>query len=120
MMANHNPETGKMVGAELNRGSDSVQRPVRHSGWFSHYHDEAEDGWDGPHKHIEDAVAAMVDNDAWGYGMPIYIRRGRKLTTAEREEWGVDYKHQCTPPSIIVYLPNAVITHDERSEELGG
>lgn len=79
------------------------------SAWFSHYADCADMGWSGPHKHIEDALAAMVDDDGWEYGMPVYIRRGRKMKKAEMEEWGVDFRWQCDSPSIVIHLPNVKV-----------
>jgi hypothetical protein len=66
----------------------------------------ADDGWIGPHKHIEDALAAIVEDIDWERGQPIYVRRGRKMKKAEMEEWGVEYQWQCDGPSIVVHLPN--------------
>jgi hypothetical protein len=69
--------------------------------WFSNRCDDAEEGWDGPHKHIEDALAAIVEDPECECGMPIYVRRGRKMKKAEMEEWGVEFQWQCDGPSIV-------------------
>jgi len=84
------------------------------SAWFSHRCEMADDGWSGPHRHIEDALAAIVGDIEWESGRPIYVRRGRKMKKAEMEEWGADYQYQCDGPSIVVQLPNA--KHIDRHE----
>ena len=88
------------------------------SAWFSHHCDKADDEWSGPHKHIEDALAAIVEDCDWEWGQPIYVRRGRKMKKAEIKEWGVEFQWQCDGPSIVVHLPNAKLCHGEAERKL--
>jgi hypothetical protein len=74
--------------------------------WFSHTNPDAENGWSGPHDHIEDAArAALV---AWeAEGDTCYIAPGRKLTKAESEEQGAEYTWEvATRNALKLVLPS--------------
>jgi hypothetical protein len=80
-------------------------RKRRHK-WFAHTSREAENGWSGPHNHIEDAARAALL--AWeAEGDTCYIAQGRKLTKAEYEEQGAEYTWEVdTLNAMKLVLPN--------------
>ena len=68
---------------------DALRIKPRHK-WFSHTDEQAENGWLGPHKHIEDAAKAALLT--WeSEGDTCWIAQGRKMTKAEMQESGDDY-----------------------------
>ena len=68
---------------------EGLKRKPRHK-WFAHTELSAENGWTGPHDHIEAAARAALL--AWeAEGDTCYIAQGRKLTKAECEEQGAEY-----------------------------
>jgi hypothetical protein len=87
-------------------GLQGLVRKHRHK-WFSHTSREAENGWSGPHDHIEDAARAALL--AWeAEGDTCYIAQGRKLTKAEYEEQGAEYTWEVdTINALKLVLPNA-------------
>jgi hypothetical protein len=95
-----------LIGAEDGavRLQGLVRKP-RHK-WFAHAHREAENGWIGPHDHIEDAARAALL--AWeAEGDTCYIAQGRKLTNAEYEEHGAEYTWEVdTLNAMKLVLPN--------------
>lgn len=82
-------------------------RKCRHK-WFAHTSREAENGWSGPHDHIEDAARAALL--AWeAEGDTCWIAQGRKLTKAEYEEQGAEYTWEVdTLNAIKLALPNEI------------
>jgi hypothetical protein len=83
--------------------SSFILRP-RH-GWFSHADKEADSGWIGPHRSIEEAAQACFDQDP--DLKRCYVAQGRKLRKAEIEEMGVEYAYEVdTRQTIEITLPN--------------
>lgn len=74
------------------RARDHLERVVRRR-WFAQLCLEAEDGWAGPFKTIDEALDATLRDEEWwdDHSHPVYITTGRKLRKAEIEEMGVDY-----------------------------
>jgi hypothetical protein len=54
--------------------------------WFSSDSKDAENGWYGPHKTVEEAIIDCASN--WFGGEQIFIAQGYKLTKLQREEYG--------------------------------
>jgi len=90
-------------------GLQGLVRKHRHK-WFAHTIREAENGWSGPHDHIEDAARAALL--AWeSEGDTCYIAQGRKLTKAEYEEQGAEYTWEVdTLNAMKLVLPNEKLT----------
>lgn len=80
-------------------------RKHRHK-WFAHTERTAENGWNGPHDHIEQAARAALL--AWeAEGDTCWIAQGRKLTKAEYEERGGEYTWEVeTQNAMRLVLPN--------------
>lgn len=81
-----------------------VRKPRRK--WFAHTERNADDGWNGPHDHMEDAARAALL--AWeADGDTCWITQGRKLTKAEYEERGAQYTWEVEiENAIMLKLPN--------------
>ena len=102
-----NSQISKTVGAD-GEGAVRLQglvRKPRHK-WFAHTSREAENGWSGPHDHIEDAARATLL--AWeAEGDTCYIAQGRKLTKTEYEEQGAEYTWEVDMLNAMkLVLPN--------------
>lgn len=77
--------------------------------WFAHTCKDAENGWSGPHDHIEDAARAALL--AWeAEGDTCWIAQGRKLTKSEYEEQGAEYTWEVdTLNAMRLVLPNGAL-----------
>lgn len=85
--------------------SDLLTLRPRHK-WFGHTCREAEDGWIGPHAHIEDAVREAALDGYDGDWLGCWVAQGRRLRKSEREEMGVEYHWEVdTRNAIRVELP---------------
>lgn len=86
-----NSQISKTISADSDgavRLQGLVRKP-RHK-WFAHTCRDAENGWSGPHDHMEEAARAALL--AWeAEGDTCWIAQGRKLTKAEYEEQGEEY-----------------------------
>lgn len=73
--------------------------------WFAHTCKQAENGWSGPHAHMEQAAQAALL--AWeAEGDTCWIAQGRKLTKSEVEECGAEYTWEVdTIHAMMLKLP---------------
>lgn len=89
--------------AQKPRSLDALVRKPRHF-WFVHEYDKAEDGWIGPHRTID---AALADGVRW-FGDEVsvlYVAQGFKMTKGEREEKGVEYTHEVDSECCLKVIP---------------
>jgi hypothetical protein len=100
-MQNNQSKTDGLAAVDL---QPLVRKPRRK--WFAHTCKDAENGWSGPHDHMEDAARAALL--AWeSEGDTCWIAQGRKLTKAEYEEQGAEYTWEVdTLNAIKLVLPN--------------
>lgn len=91
-------------------GLQGLVRKHRHK-WFAHTSRDAENGWSGPHDHMEEAARAALL--AWeAEGDTCWIVQGRKLTKAEYEEQGAEYTWEVdTINAMMLRLPNEKLTN---------
>lgn len=68
--------------------------------WFSQVAPDADEGWYGPHKTIEDAFIECLSNRESDPTI-VYIGQGHKMTKQECDDWGVDFSWEVDTRNLI-------------------
>jgi hypothetical protein len=106
-------KTAKRLASRAAVRLDPLVRKPRH-GWFAHVCLDAEDGWLGPYRLMEEAARTVLLDEP--HATEVWLAQGRKLRKHEIEEMGVGYTYEVdTRQSLKLVLPNRGISERDNT-----